>query len=238
MLEYYNIDPETVDMLTRLFFAAVLGSIVGLERDVHGRNAGLRTHLLVCMGSALFMIMSELIASKARIATSGLAAVNADPARIAAQVVTGIGFIGAGAIIKSGLSVRGLTTAATLWVVASIGMAVGAGGYIIASVTTFFTVFSLVSLNYFERWYRKDSYRKIIVVTKGLISSDEITKCVNHKAIEIKSYQIERNYTDDTCSITLMLRVYVRGSSDKISAAVFQQLEESSIELKSIKWGR
>ena len=238
MFEFLNTTPEVLSMIARLAVAAGFGAIVGLERDVHGRNAGLRTHLLVSMGSALFMIMSELISNKARLATVGLTPVNADPARIAAQVVTGIGFIGAGAILKSGLSVRGLTTAATLWIVASIGMAAGTGAFVIAGVTTFFTVISLVFLNYFELLYKKDSYRRVVIETKNFIAVKDIKQYVKHKSVEVKSFQIERDYENSKSTITLMIRVFKRGSSDEIATEIMQRLEDSSIDLLSIKWGR
>jgi len=111
--------------------AAALGAVLGLERELREREAGLRTHLLVSVGSALFTIVSaygfrEFVVSGASV----------DPTRIAAQIVTGIGFLGAGAIIRQGLAIRGLTTAATLWVVAAIGLASGAGYYSAAVITT------------------------------------------------------------------------------------------------------
>jgi len=107
------------EVLLRLFVAAALGGAIGLERELRERQAGLRTHLVVSVGSALFTLVSAYGFSNfgARV----------DPTRIAAQIVTGIGFLGAGAIIRQGLSVRGLTTAASLWLVAAIGMAAGAG---------------------------------------------------------------------------------------------------------------
>ena len=116
------------EVLLRLSAAAAMGGAVGLERELRERQAGLRTHLVVCVGSALFTLVSAY----------GFAAWGArvDPTRIAAQIVTGIGFLGAGAIIRHGLSVRGLTTAATLWLVAAIGMATGAGYWEGALVTT------------------------------------------------------------------------------------------------------
>jgi putative Mg2+ transporter-C (MgtC) family protein len=125
----------------RLGLAGVLGGAIGVERELRDREAGIRTHLLVSLGSALFTLVSaygfhEFLAS-------GDAVVRADPTRIAAQIVTGIGFLGAGAIIREGLSVRGLTTAATLWVVAAIGMACGAGWYWPALITTLFTILAL-----------------------------------------------------------------------------------------------
>jgi putative Mg2+ transporter-C (MgtC) family protein len=105
----------------RLGLAAVLGGAIGVERELRDREAGIRTHLLVSLGSALFTLVSAY--GFHEFLTSGDAVVRTDPTRIAAQIVTGIGFLGAGAIIREGLSVRGLTTAATLWVVAAIGMA-------------------------------------------------------------------------------------------------------------------
>jgi putative Mg2+ transporter-C (MgtC) family protein len=125
----------------RLGLAAILGGAIGVERELRDREAGIRTHLLVSLGSALFTLVSAY--GFHEFLTSGDAVVRADPTRIAAQIVTGIGFLGAGAIIREGLSVRGLTTAATLWVVAAIGMACGAGWYGPALITTLFTILAL-----------------------------------------------------------------------------------------------
>jgi putative Mg2+ transporter-C (MgtC) family protein len=129
------------DALLRLCIAGGLGAAIGFEREIRDREAGIRTHLLVSLGAALFTIVSaygfhEFLAS-------GDNVIRADPTRIAAQIVTGIGFLGAGAIIREGLSIRGLTTAATLWVVAAIGMACGAGYYWPAAAATVLTIFAL-----------------------------------------------------------------------------------------------
>jgi putative Mg2+ transporter-C (MgtC) family protein len=129
------------ESLLRLALAAALGGLIGFERELREREAGLRTHLLVGLGSALFTIASAY--GFHAFLTSGQSVVRADPTRIAAQIVTGIGFLGAGAIIRQGLSVRGLTTAATLWVVAAIGLAAGAGYYSAAVITTALVLFSL-----------------------------------------------------------------------------------------------
>jgi putative Mg2+ transporter-C (MgtC) family protein len=117
------------EVLLRLAVAAALGGAVGLERELRERQAGLRTHLVVCVGAAVFTLVS------AYGFTAGPGA-RIDPTRIAAQIVSGIGFLGAGAIIRQGLSVRGLTTAATLWLVAAIGMASGAGYWSAAIIAT------------------------------------------------------------------------------------------------------
>ena len=126
------------ELLARLAVAAGLGAAVGVERELRDREAGIRTHLAVALGAGLFTVVSaygfpEFVAAGNTV----------DPTRIAAQIVTGIGFLGAGAIIRSGLSVRGLTTAASLWIVAAIGIAAGAGYYWAAVIGTALTVFAL-----------------------------------------------------------------------------------------------
>lgn len=122
------------ELLVRLGAAGALSLVVGLEREIRDRSAGLRTHLFVGLGSALFTIVGAYGFQDFLVA--GPAVVRTDPTRIAAQVVTGIGFLGAGSIIRSGLSVKGLTSAATLWVVAAIGMACAAGMFFAATIST------------------------------------------------------------------------------------------------------
>jgi putative Mg2+ transporter-C (MgtC) family protein len=129
------------DAVLRLSIAGALGGAVGFERELRDREAGIRTHLLVSMGSALFTIVSAY--GFHEFLVGGGTIVRADPTRIAAQIVTGIGFLGAGAIIRDGLSVRGLTTAATLWLVAGVGMACGAGYYWPAVAATVLTIVAL-----------------------------------------------------------------------------------------------
>jgi len=129
------------ESLLRLALAAVFGGAVGLEREFREREAGFRTHMLVSLGSALFTIASAY--GFRDFLTHGGSLVRTDPTRIAAQIVTGIGFLGAGAIIRQGLSIRGLTTAATLWVVAAIGLTTGAGYYSAAAITTLLVIVSL-----------------------------------------------------------------------------------------------
>ncbi len=129
------------DLLLRLIVAALLGAGLGLEREIHGHQAGMRTHMLVSLGSAVFTVLSVYGFS----GTAGIAA--PDPTRISAQIVTGIGFLGAGAIIKYGTSIRGLTTAASLWVVASVGLASGAGAYFLAAAGTVIALLALWPLH-------------------------------------------------------------------------------------------
>src|SRR4051794_38769247 len=124
-------------IILRLGVAAVLGGAIGAERELRERAAGLRTHAVVCVGSALFTLVSAYGFAEFRVV---------DPTRIAAQIVSGIGFLGAGAIIRQGLSVRGLTTAATLWVVAAVGLACGARYYSTGVITTVVVLFALYPL--------------------------------------------------------------------------------------------
>ncbi|HET8652042.1 MAG TPA: MgtC/SapB family protein [Gaiellaceae bacterium] len=134
-------DLSSIEVVVRIVLAAALGGAIGLERELREREAGLRTHMLVAVGAALFTMVSAYAWTDWSFSNrEGLVF---DPTRIAAQIVTGIGFLGAGAIIRQGLSVKGLTTAATLWVVAAIGMAAGVGYYEAALVTTALVLISL-----------------------------------------------------------------------------------------------
>lgn len=129
------------EIFLRLLLASLFGGLIGMQREYRQKVAGFRTHTLVCLGAALAMIVSLQMAD---IAGGGMG----DPGRIAAQVISGIGFLGAGAIIREGATVRGLTTAASLWVVAGLGLAVGAGQY---SFAAFATALVMLTLTYFGR---------------------------------------------------------------------------------------
>ena len=137
-----------------LFSSAILGGIIGLEREQKGSDAGLRTHVLVCLGSCLIMQVSirvfELYKDVGTV----------DPSRIAAGVITGIGFLGAGAIMRSTHSIKGLTTAASVWVAAGIGLAAGCGFYSGAIATTVITFFVLNALGKFEKYVKKTDRKR------------------------------------------------------------------------------
>ncbi len=140
---------EYWEILLRLFLAIILGGMIGFERERLNRPAGFRTHILVCAGSALIMMVSAYGFS-GQIGEG----FEVDPGRIAAGVVTGIGFIGAGTILQQRGSIRGLTTAATIWVVSGVGLAVGVGFYLGAIITTFFVLGSLLLLRNFEKKFK------------------------------------------------------------------------------------
>lgn len=141
-------------ILARLLLATILSGLIGFERESRGRAAGLRTHILVCIGSALAMLTSIYMFDIYR----GAAAV--DPTRIAAQVITGVGFLGAGTILRSGATVKGLTTAASLWAVAGIGLAVGCGFYSAAVISAMLVVVTLVVFSKMETALSLKSDRK------------------------------------------------------------------------------
>src|SRR6266496_5661207 len=124
----------------KLVLAAVLGGVIGIERQIREKPAGLRTNILICVGSALFMSLSAQIAQL----------LGGDPTRIAAQIISGIGFLGAGAVLHSHGFVLGLTTAATIWVVAGVGMALGSGMYLVAIFATAMSLVTLYLLSFIE----------------------------------------------------------------------------------------
>jgi putative Mg2+ transporter-C (MgtC) family protein len=135
---------SSTDLALRLLLAAGLGAVVGVEREIRQKPAGLRTNMLIALGSALFTVISIQLAHA-----------GGTPDRIAAQIVTGIGFLGGGAIMRSGTSVHGMTTAATIWVNAAVGMAAGAGEYAMAVVTTVVTLIILAVLPPIEAYFER-----------------------------------------------------------------------------------
>ncbi|KRF05990.1 magnesium transporter MgtC [Paenibacillus sp. Soil766] len=136
-----------LDLIIRMVLAVILGGLIGLEREWNNHAAGFRTHILVCLGSATIMLLSEYGFSE----FVNEANVRIDPSRLAAQVVSGIGFLGAGAILRNGNVIKGLTTAASVWLVAAIGLSVGAGFITGALVCTFLVLISLYVLNKLEK---------------------------------------------------------------------------------------
>ncbi len=182
------------ELILRLFLAVILGGLIGFERERHNRPAGFRTHILVCTGSALLMMVSAYGFS-AHVGSN----YQSDPARIAAAVVTGIGFIGAGTILQQRGGIRGLTTAATIWVVSGVGLAVGIGFYLGSIVTTAFVLISLLSLRSVERsfFYRRRLKRLLIraVDQPGLLG--RIGFALGEAMVNIRKSELSTPEQDD-----------------------------------------
>ncbi|AFM39230.1 putative membrane protein [Desulfosporosinus acidiphilus SJ4] len=157
------------EIALRLLLACIFGGIVGLERERNDSPAGFRTHILVCMGSALIMIISMY-------GFSNFTSINKDPARLAAQVVSGIGFLGAGTILRDKTSIRGLTTAASLWVVSAIGLATGAGFYFSSTLTTFLVFITLERI--VENYFFRNSQSLKVVAVNGTCRVKEINRVI------------------------------------------------------------
>lgn len=193
-----------LDLALRLLAAAVLGAVIGFEREIHDHPAGMRTHLLVSLGSAAFTVLS-IYAFTDPSAPAGTAPV--DTSRVAAQVVTGIGFLGAGAIIKYGTSVRGLTTAASLWATAAVGMAVGAGWWLVALVATAIVVFSLWPLNSIVNRIRVHGPRplRVRVHAPSLDALGGLSRAMSSRRVEIAEVNTQR-LGKGTYEIELLLK--------------------------------
>lgn len=175
----------------RLLLASALGALIGLEREIHGRTAGFRTHLLVSLGAALFVVVS-INFHFAYGNFSGAGPVGVDPGRVAAQVVTGIGFLGAGAIIHEKTSVRGLTTAACLWIAAAIGVACGSGLYLLSVVVTCIAIVSLVALKKIEAGLSRDNYAMLTIETERLEGQlEKITTMVESHGFKLMPVGME-----------------------------------------------
>jgi putative Mg2+ transporter-C (MgtC) family protein len=200
-----------LELGARLVVAALLGASIGFEREVHGHSAGMRTHMLVAVGSALFTVLSI----HGFQTVSPLAPV--DPSRVAAQIVAGIGFLGAGAILKDGLSVRGLTTAASMWATAAIGLASGTGELILAVIGTGIVVFSLWPLNRIaERFHgRQKQLMRLRLSLEALDRLAEISRQLTLHRLEIIGLQTERLPHG---RYELEIDVRVRASSNLLAA--------------------
>jgi len=181
----------TYEFVLRLFVAAMLGGVIGLEREYRAKEAGFRTHFLVALGSGLFMILSQFGFDNV---LSNYEQVSLDPSRIASQVVTGIGFIGAGTIIFQKHVVRGLTTAAGLWVTSAIGMTAGAGMYVLSIATTVLVLLCLEALYFILQHFGTRN----ITVTFSTPKEDSIQLVLQRlraKEVIIDSYEMKRKDT-------------------------------------------
>lgn len=180
-----------VELIARLVLAAALGSVIGFERERLSWAAGLRTHMLVCVGSALIMIVSAFGFAD----VLGTKDVVLDPSRVAAQVVSGIGFLGAGSILLRGEIVRGLTTAASLWSVAAIGLAVGGGLYTAAIAATIIILLILAGVKPLERRFISSKQRRqlTLVVERGALTFHSLHDALGSSSPRVKQFVVQQN---------------------------------------------
>jgi len=190
-----------LEALLRVAGAAVIGAVLGIERHLHGRAAGLRTNALVCMASALLIVVSRGAALQG-LTAEGHFQLNIDPSRMAAGIVTGIGFLGAGAILRLRENfIRGLTTAAEIWFVAAVGVAIGYGEYALAAMAAVLALAILIGLHAVERRVQSVVYRSLVVATdsarrvevetacRGALDAEKITVQEVSYAIDLEAHR-------------------------------------------------
>lgn len=201
ILTQTEINNETI--LLRLTLSFVVGAIVGLERQAHRQPAGLRTHILICMGATLVMLLSIFIPQTFQNFQNG------DPGRIAAQVVSGIGFLGAGAIMKFGVNVKGLTTAASIWVIAALGLAIGAGMYVAVLIGTIILLIALIFLDTMEKWWFPSKYiKRLHIHTKNMeLSPDEFLPILKKHKVAVRTIDLEHSFEDKKLSFFLTVQI-------------------------------
>lgn len=212
---------SNMELTIRLVLSLVLGGIIGLERETTNKPAGFRTHILVCMGSAIIMLTSIFIFSQFQGKT------NVDPTRIPAQVVSGIGFLGAGTIIREGASVKGLTTAASLWAVSAIGLAIGAGFYYGATLATFMMLLTLVTFNKLDQLILKKRFLQMLflVIDDSPGQLGKIGFCLGEMNISIRNIKME-SLDENRLMVTLMI--------PKINRLEFEELKQKLQEIGGV----
>lgn len=192
----------TGEMLLRLILATFAGALVGLERELRGRQAGFRTNILVCLGSAIVMVVSVAFSSHAWSQNESMLRI--DPSRIAYGVMTGVGFLGAGTIIHHGATVRGLTTAAALWCVAAIGLAVGFGLYVVAFMGCVLVLTALWVLDHIEEVMPKTHVRQVTIRTAwSPLCVSEAVKQFREAGFQVYDVSFQRSGNLTEADITL-----------------------------------
>lgn len=210
------------EILIRLLLGAALGGIIGYERERHGRPAGFRTNMVVCIASVLIMFIS--INFFHLIEQLNISYVRIDPGRIAAGAITGIGFLGAGVIVRSGATVRGLTTAAVIWMVSIIGLTVGAGMYYAAILATAVTMASLATLRVVERRIRGDIYRDLLVVAESRPGfQEELDSIVRIEGVTVLSVDYELDAEEGEVRLDYVLRSKDEGVMKDIAERLYSR---------------
>lgn len=215
-------------------FATVLTGLIGFEREKRGYSAGLRTHILVGLGSCLFMLVSMF--AFRTVETDGTITYEGDPERIAAQVVTGIGFIGAGTILQNGISVKGLTTAATLWVAGAIGLCCGAGLVLEAIITTVVALFVLILLKLFEDSPKaKGLVRIVYVCHQDEKTLAKVMDALDGIEIKIKDIDVKTCIQDGEKCTKVILSLKIKNREDIVKAMDALMVAVKPIAMEELK---
>lgn len=224
-----SMDVNPVNAMFRMLLSMCLGVVVGAERKRKGQIAGIRTFALITMGSCLAMLLSIFVPQE----YMGLK--NGDPGRIAAQVITGIGFLGGGAIIRAKGSVKGLTTAAGVWIAAIIGMAVGMGMYVVSICTTVLILMVLIMFDWYEHWQRVGQESKAInVKVKGIVKDVEpYREVLTDNGMHLTTYFIEYDYNKDETVLNLLILAHSRTDYLKVIEQLREVGETEMIRLSS-----
>lgn len=221
------------EMALRVLLAVALGAAIGIDREIDAQPAGFRTHVLVCLGAAVFGLISvhafdPFVTERAR------TNVNVDVTRVASNVVVGIGFLGGGAILKYGATVRGLTTAASMWVTAAIGLAVGVGYYWAAVAATVAALAALVGFRYLRSWIRRRFARESEVVTFRLRPETDpsgLVAAINELAgVSVRSLRIDTSEESTEVTVALKTEPAVRLDTRLAPLATRPDVEEFSLE--------
>jgi putative Mg2+ transporter-C (MgtC) family protein len=212
-----------LEALFKIVLAVALGGAIGLERQLHGRAAGLRTHMLVCLASALLIVASQTVAFTALMAHPGVN-LNVDPGRIAAGIITGIGFLGAGAILRIHDNfVRGLTTAACIWLAAALGIAVGFGAYLLAGTATGLALVTLTFLDKVEHHFDSPAYRSMVVSTRGADGRETDRQCraiLERHGVKVQSQDLRVVPQDTVAELTFLLRASLKADPGELVSAI------------------
>jgi putative Mg2+ transporter-C (MgtC) family protein len=212
------------ELLGRLLLAAVLGGAIGAERELNDQAAGLRTHMLLTIGACLFTLIS---------AYGFNGGIGTDPSRIAAQIVTGIGFLGGGAIVRHGLTVKGLTTAASIWATASVGVAVGAGSYVLGVGGAALVVGTLFGLrrvsNLLQRW--GVSREQFVLATAPGFDVERLTEAMRSERVDLRG--LEREEREDGDRVVLLVKLRPLYKAERL-LDVLRKLEG----VQQVEWER
>lgn len=234
LLQEINPQIDTWDVIVRLFLSFVAGLIIGIERGRHKQVLSLRPHILIAVGSTLVMLISIYLpqifgADK-----------NYDPGRIAAQVVSGIGFLGAGAIIRMGVNVKGLTTATTIWVASAIGLAIGAGFYFAALIAVVIILLVLIFIDFLEKnVFRESLYKVVTVKYEGMDNrKEDVVSILKKHQVRILTINVEKDFEKNVTKMHFQVHIAMHEDTEIMCneiSGVFESGQIRAVEFETME---